>query len=73
MVPLLVAIGPEGSVESVVGVAVPGAAGLDAAAVAAVRAWRFEPALREGRPVADVVRQDVRFRIDGGLASRRGR
>ena len=73
VVTLLVAIGPDGSVESVEVAASRGAAGLDAAAVAAVRAWRFEPALREGRPVADVVRQDVRFRIDGGLASRRGR
>jgi protein TonB len=37
---------------------------LDAAAERAALAWRFEPALRDGAPVATVVRQRVRFHLD---------
>jgi len=37
---------------------------LDAAAVRAVKSWRFAPATRGGRPVAAVVRQPVRFSLD---------
>ncbi len=36
---------------------------LDAAALAAVRKWRFEPARRGGRPVATIVHMPVNFRI----------
>ena len=38
---------------------------LDAAAVRAVRAWRFAPAARAGHPVATTVRLPVRFLLDG--------
>jgi len=34
---------------------------LDRAAVRAVRRWRFEPALQDGRPVAGVVQQVISF------------
>jgi len=37
---------------------------LDAAAVQAVRHWRFVPAQRRGRPVATTVRLPVRFSLD---------
>jgi len=37
---------------------------LDAAAVRAVRSWRFAPARRDGRPVAATVRLPVRFVLD---------
>jgi periplasmic protein TonB len=70
---LLVSIGPGGAVERVEVEESSGSDPLDAAAVAAVRRWRFEPALLEGRPVSDVVLQSVRFRIDQGLATREGR
>jgi len=36
---------------------------LDTAAVAAVRQWRFRPALRNGAPVASNVRIPIRFRL----------
>lgn len=36
---------------------------LDGAAVHAVRAWRFVPAIRDGRPVASSVRLPVRFEL----------
>ena len=38
---------------------------LDAAALDAVRAWRFVPAQQAGRPVAARVRLPVRFRLNG--------
>jgi TonB family protein len=41
-----------------------GHAVLDAAAVRAVRTWRFEPARHNGRPVAAAVRLPVRFQLD---------
>ena len=34
---------------------------LDRAAVQAVRGWRFEPAMRDGQPVAGTVQQTIRF------------
>jgi protein TonB len=37
--------------------------GLDEAALACVRPWRFEPARHGGRPVATVARAPVAFRI----------
>jgi protein TonB len=36
---------------------------LDGAALAAVRQWRFRPALRNGAPVAAIVRVPIRFRL----------
>lgn len=37
--------------------------GLDEAALEAVRKWRFDPATRDGRPVATIVHMPVQFRI----------
>lgn len=37
---------------------------LDRAAVEAVRGWTFEPAIRDGKPVASTVQVPVDFRID---------
>lgn len=37
----------------------------DAAAVESVRAWRFEPATRDGVPVTTWVRQTIRFTLEG--------
>jgi periplasmic protein TonB len=37
--------------------------GLDENAVEAVRQWRFEPALKDGRPVAVLVDVEVNFRL----------
>ena len=39
---------------------------LDRAAVAAVRQWRFQPALRNGKPVQATVRVPVQFALDQG-------
>jgi periplasmic protein TonB len=36
---------------------------LDEAAIAAVKQWRFEPAVVDGRPVAAVAELPVRFRL----------
>lgn len=45
--------------------------GLDGAARDKLSGWRFEPALRDGRPAATVFRQSVEFRIvtDGSAPS----
>jgi protein TonB len=37
---------------------------LDTAALAAVRQWRFSPAMQAGRPVAAIAEVPVRFRLD---------
>lgn len=37
---------------------------LDRAALAAVRGWTFEPAIRDGKPVASAVQVPVDFRLD---------
>ena len=39
---------------------------LDRAAVAAVKQWRFQPALRNGKPVQATVRVPVQFALDQG-------
>jgi len=44
-------------------VVVPAGAGLDEKAMAAVRTWRFEPATREGEPVAVRIQVEVNFRL----------
>jgi protein TonB len=55
---------PDGRVEDVKVVeARPEGWDFEAAAVAAVRGWRFSPATYEGRPVAVVVTQTVRFAL----------
>lgn len=43
---------------------------LDGEAVRAVRAWRFVPAIRDGRPVATSVRLPVRFDLSAATSSR---
>jgi periplasmic protein TonB len=37
---------------------------LDTAALAAVRQWRFNPAIQAGRPVAAIAEVPVRFRLE---------
>ncbi len=37
--------------------------GLDAKAVEAVRTWKFEPATKDGKPVAVLVNVEVQFRL----------
>ena len=37
--------------------------GLDRQALAAVRAWKFEPATKDGKPVAVHLRTEVNFRL----------
>jgi len=37
--------------------------GLDEKALEAVRSWRFEPAMKDGRPVAVQVNIEVYFRL----------
>ena len=37
--------------------------GLDEKAIAAVRSWKFEPAMKDGRPVAVQVNVEVNFRL----------
>jgi TonB family protein len=41
---------------------------LDEAVIAAVKLWRFEPAVADGRPAAAVAELPVRFRLAGGIA-----
>ena len=48
-VTLLVTVQPDGSVEEPV-VVTSGGADFDAAAIAAVKQWKFRPALRDGAP-----------------------
>jgi len=58
---LEVLVGEEGEVaHAEVAASVPG---LDAAALASAREWRFEPARHDGQPVAAVVEMPVSFRI----------
>jgi TonB family protein len=40
--------------------------GLDEKAIEAVRAWRFEPARKDGQPVAVQINVEVEFRLFGG-------
>lgn len=58
----------EGRVGEVEVVESSGHAVLDGEAARAVRAWRFVPAVRDGRPVASFVRLPVRFDLSTGGA-----
>jgi TonB family protein len=40
--------------------------GLDEKAIEAVQRWRFEPAMKDGKPVAVQINVEVNFRTDGG-------
>jgi TonB family protein len=55
-------IGPDGKVEEVA-VSRPIGFGLDESAVAAIRNAKFEPAIKDGKPVAVLLDLDVPFRI----------
>lgn len=58
---LRVVVGSNGRVDSVEIVSSSGHRRLDRAAVAAVRRWRFEPALRDGQPVQGELRIPFAF------------
>jgi periplasmic protein TonB len=59
-----VAVSAEGSPADV-GVAISsGHLTLDAAAIDAVRRWRFVPATQGGRPVPSVAEVPIRFRLE---------
>ncbi|MCC6215841.1 MAG: TonB-dependent receptor [Polyangiaceae bacterium] len=60
VVPVVVTVGEDGAVESAE-VTASVSEELDAAALRAVLTWRFEPALRDGRPVRAKVSAVVRF------------
>ena len=57
-----VVVGPDGKV-SEVAVSRPIGFGLDENAVAAIRQAQFQPAIKDGKPVAVMLDLDVRFRI----------
>lgn len=59
---LLVTVGTDGTVKAV-SVAQSGGEALDAAAMAAVVRWKFEPALRDGQPFEARVRIPFRFAV----------
>jgi len=61
---LRIMIGANGAVENVEVFRSSGHRVLDAAAVRAVRQWRFQPARRNGSPVAMTVRLPIRFSLD---------
>jgi len=60
---LRVRVGPNGLPLAVTVDRTSGHASLDHAAMAAVRQWRFAPALEDGRPVAAVAEIPVQFRL----------
>ena len=57
-------IGVDGRVESLKVLRSSGANSLDEAALATVKRWRFEPARRNGRPLAMDVKTSVSFQIE---------
>jgi len=64
VVVLSVSVGADGRADSVRVARGSGHAMLDAAALDAVRRWRFEPARRAGMPVAASVDVPIRFRLE---------
>ncbi len=58
---LMLTVGVDGAPSQVRTEASSGRKGLDAAAVAAVRTWRFEPATSRGKPVSAQIRVPVNF------------
>jgi TonB family protein len=56
-------IAPDGKVESVR--TIEGSLLLEEAASKAIRKWTFHPVQREGKPVEDRLRLNVKFRLDG--------
>lgn len=63
-VSLLAVVGPDGNVHHVEVKQTSGDKSLDDAAVAAVKAWRFDPATRTGTPIGFAVNVQTNFRID---------
>ena len=59
---MAVVVGPDGRVLDV-RIARPAGMGLDEKAVAAISTWRFEPATRDGKPVAVLISVDTSFRL----------
>ena len=55
-------VGPDGSVQQVE-VVKPLGMGLDEAAIATVRTWKFEPGTHDGKPVAVKLSADVSFSL----------
>lgn len=64
LVRLRLAVGTDGRVKTAEVVASSGFPLLDAAALAAVREWRYEPAREDGRPVAEERRVAVEFQLE---------
>jgi protein TonB len=60
---LVVRVDPSGVPESVEIRTSSGIAALDAAAVAAVKAWEFEPGRLDGRAVSSEVEVPIEFRL----------
>jgi len=71
VVEILVRVAADGAVESAEVETSSGSDALDGAALAAVRGWRFEPAVSAGVAVPDAVVQRVRFRLVSAAVSGR--
>ena len=56
-------VGPDGKTHNA-SVVLPLGLGLDEKAIEAVRRWKFEPALKEGKPVSVQINIEVSFRLD---------
>lgn len=61
---LQVEVGADGRPGEVSVVGRSGSRDLDRAAIEAVRGWTFEPAIRDGKPVASSIQVPVEFRLD---------
>ena len=59
-----VAVSAEGTPADVAVAASSGHASLDAAAIEAVRKWRFVPAMQGGQPLPSVAEVPIRFRLE---------
>lgn len=68
-VELRVEVGADGRVSDVRVLSATPAGVFDAAAVASARAWRFKPALREGRAVVSAVKIPVTFEMNDGASA----
>jgi protein TonB len=64
VVTLAIQVGEQGSILAVRVVDSDPVGVFDAAALESVRAWRFEPATRDGVPVTTWVRQTIRFTLE---------
>jgi TonB family protein len=59
---LSLVVDPSGAAEDVA-ILAPIGLGLDEKAVEAVRAWKFEPGMKDGQPVAVKLKVEVDFRL----------